>query len=347
MEDHYFMNKNYFRNILLMCGIIAHTSSIAQQDQSYIAPLAKESLLLDISSSEGKSLFAVGERGHILTSPDGIDWVQQSSPTESTLTAVYFMGNEGWAVGHDGIILHTDNAGIEWEIQQFQPEAEKPLLDILFLDEQRGIAIGAYGTYFETEDAGENWKSVQHATLLSPEDQEYLEEIKLEDEAFYLEELGSILPHLNRISQSDDKLYIAGESGLLAVSEDDGKSWQRMDIDYYGSFFDIKSTREGDLYAAGLRGNVFKLNKESMRWSKINQTGELSFNSLVSLPDNQLIALGNNGASLLISNEKKTTFAQTTAGVAIVNGVWFKDKLVTVTEQGVKVQGLDYLGAEK
>jgi photosystem II stability/assembly factor-like uncharacterized protein len=341
------MIKKNLQNVLLLCGLVANTHSIAQQDQSYIAPLAKESLLLDISSAADKSLYVVGERGHILTSSNGTDWVQQSSPTESTLTAVYFMNDEGWAVGHDGIILHTNNAGTEWTIQQFQPEAEKPLLDVLFLDKQRGIAIGAYGTYYETDDAGENWTSVQHATFLSSEDQEYLEEIKLEDEEFYLEELGSILPHLNRINRSGDKLYIAGESGLLAVSEDDGKSWQRMDVNYYGSFFDIESVEGNGLYAAGLRGNVFKLNEENKQWDKVDGTGELSFNSLVPLPNNQLIALGNNGTSLLISGESETAYAQTAAGVAIINGIWFKEKLVTVTAQGVNVQALDYLGAEK
>ena len=341
------MIKKNLRNVFLICGLIANTHVIAQQDQSYIAPLAKESLLLDIVNVADKSLYVVGERGHILTSSNGIDWVQQSSPTESTLTAVYFMGDEGWAVGHDGIILHTSNAGQNWEIQQFQPEAERPLLDVVFLDELRGIAVGAYGTYFETDDAGKNWNSVQHATLLSPEDQEYLKEIKQEDEEFYLEELGSILPHLNRINRSGDKLYIAGESGLLAISEDDGKSWQRMDVNYYGSFFDIEGDEEKGVYAAGLRGNVFKLNHENDRWNKVNGTGEISFNSLVPLPDNQLIALGNNGASLLLADENKTTYAQTEAGVAIVNGIWFKDKLVTVTAQGVQVQALDYVGAER
>ena len=65
------------------------------------------------------------------------------------------------------------------------------------------------------------------------------------------------------------------------------------------------------------------------------------------LPNNQLIALGNNGTSLLISGESETAYAQTAAGVAIINGIWFKEKLVTVTAQGVNVQALDYLGAEK
>lgn len=340
------MNFKPLRNMLI-CGLAFSSPLLAQQDNAYIAPLASSSLLLDISQASENSLYAVGERGHILTSSNGVDWIQQPSPTESTLTAVYFVGDQGWAAGHDGVILHTDNAGADWRVQQFLPEAERPLLDILFLDDKKGIAIGAYGTYFETDDGGENWRDVQHVTLLSPEDQEYLEEIKLEDEAFYLEELGSILPHLNRISRSGDKLYIAGESGLLAVSDNEGESWQRMDVDYFGSFFDIKDIPDNGLYAAGLRGNIFRFNENDSEWERVTGSGELSFNSLVPLTDNQVLAVGNNGTSLLIESQDETTYAQTEAGVAIVNGIWFNDKLVTVTAQGVKVQALDYLGAVK
>ncbi|TDF41811.1 hypothetical protein EYS14_02910 [Alteromonadaceae bacterium M269] len=340
------MIKKNFLKLIIACGLASSFSVLAQQDESYIAPLADQSLLLDIATSSTERLFVVGERGHILSSTNGSDWTQQQVPTESTLTAVHFEDNQGWVVGHDSVILHTTDAGANWQVQQFLPESERPLLDVLFLDDKKGIAIGAYGTYYETEDAGQSWNSVQHATLLSQEDQEYLEEIKAEDEAFYLEELGSILPHLNRIHRSGDKLYIAGESGLLAVSEDWGKSWIRLDVDYYGSFFDIANVENNGLYAAGLRGNVYRLDGVTERWTKIPQTGELSFNSLVQLPSNRVLAVGNNGASLMIDNKDETTYAQTEEGVAIVNGVWFKDQLVVVTAQGVKVLALDYLGAK-
>ena len=56
-----------------------------------------------------KPLVAVGQRGHVVYSTDsGASWKQASVPVSSDLTAVFFVDDkQGWAVGHDGVILHT------------------------------------------------------------------------------------------------------------------------------------------------------------------------------------------------------------------------------------------------
>ena len=38
------------------------------------------------------------------------------------------------------------------------PTAGAPLLDVLFLDNRRGFAIGAYSLALQTDDGGETWK---------------------------------------------------------------------------------------------------------------------------------------------------------------------------------------------
>ena len=62
------------------------------------------------------------------------------------------------AVGHDTTILHSTDSGLTWEIQFQDPEREMPLLDVLFINESEGFAIGAYGTYLTTFDGGKNWE---------------------------------------------------------------------------------------------------------------------------------------------------------------------------------------------
>ena len=95
-----------------------------------VMPLAEHSLLLDLARS-GERLVAVGERGHVLMSSDGKTWTQSANvPVRSALTAVSAVGADVWAVGHDGIILHSGNAGETWEIQRRDP---------------RGAAIAAAG----------------------------------------------------------------------------------------------------------------------------------------------------------------------------------------------------------
>ena len=65
----------------------------------------------------GSSIVAVGEYGNVvLSDDDGKTWRQAKSvPTQVTFTAVAFVDDKnGWAVGHDTVILHTSDAGETW-----------------------------------------------------------------------------------------------------------------------------------------------------------------------------------------------------------------------------------------
>jgi photosystem II stability/assembly factor-like uncharacterized protein len=205
----------------------------------------------------------------------------------------------------------------------------------LFLDKNHGIAIGAYGLFYRTTDAGKSWLRELHPEFLHPEDQEYLQEIKLEDEDFYLQEMASILPHLNSISKNGQRLLLAGEAGLVAYSDDLGKTWQKMEINYSGSFFDIAETKSGRVFAAGLRGNLYELDTKSEEWRKINSQSTASLNAVVSIDDEKSIILGNNGAMLSISKDQ-VSFKQSKHGKAIANGLVHEGQLIVVGGIGIK-----------
>ena len=159
--------------------------------------LASRSLLQGVARA-GPRLVAVGQRGHILVSSDGgANWKQASVPVSSDLTAVFFVNDlKGWAVGHDGVILHSDDGGahagrcnstaarptsvlvehmqssVEAHPQDGRQEgscsrrpsaikeqgADKPFLDVWFADENNGYAVGAYNLIFRTRDGGKNWE---------------------------------------------------------------------------------------------------------------------------------------------------------------------------------------------
>lgn len=318
----------------LILSLVLPFHLAAQDVASFHARLASKSLLLDIVSNNNH-LIVVGERGHILRSSDGEGWQQIAVPSLATLTAVSFIGDQGWAVGHDTTILVTQDAGLSWQVQYSDPDLNRPLLDVLFLDKHRGIAVGAYGIFFRTIDGGLNWVRELHPEFLSAPDRDYLEEIRRDDEAFFREEMSSILPHLNRISQSGGKLYIAGEAGLLAFSDDQGLSWTRMDIDYAGSFFDIAETASGRLLASGLRGNLFEYDKQQQRWKRLETTSKSSLNSIISVNDNSTLIVGNNG-NIVELNGNQINLRQTKDSKAINNAVYFHQQLIAVTGDGIK-----------
>ena len=332
----------YLKRILTVVTCCLLSNSLLASNApipSVQAPLAKDSLLLDITKSDEQSLFAVGQYGHILKSSDAVNWQQMNVPTQSTLTSVYFLNSQlGWAVGHDSTIIATTDGGASWQLQQYLPEKEKPLLDVVFKDKNEGIAIGAYGQFYRTQDGGKNWQFEFHSEFLHPDDAAYLEELKNEDEEAYLDEQASILPHFNRIFMDGRTAYLVGEIGLIAKSNDFGKSWQKFDEIYQGSFFDLVRTQQGNLLVAGLRGNVYRSLRNGTPWQKSETDTTALINSIVMSDDDRLFLLGNGGV-LLESNDDGVSYIKRVQpdGKALIAGVWFKNKIVAVSDVGIKI----------
>lgn len=327
--------------ILIFCfscitGVVVNASD--EPIPAIIAPLAEKSLLLDIVSIGDKKLIAVGERGHILLSTDGVDWHQVQVPTQATLTSIFFIDNSvGWAVGHDATILKTTNGGNNWHIQNHQPELQKPLLDVVFKDKFHGISVGAYGLVLRTIDGGKTWLSEFHEEFLTEDDKAYLDELKASDEEAYFDETDSILPHFNRVVSDGRTTYLVGEIGLIAKSYDLGLTWQVFDDIYRGSFFDLTRTQEGNLLVAGLRGNVFRSLKNGTPWSLRNTNTTALLNSIVLSDEGRVFILGNNGV-ILESTDDGNSFTLKTQpdGKSLLAGVWFKGRLVAVSDVGIK-----------
>ncbi|MCB1843284.1 MAG: hypothetical protein KDI09_10010, partial [Halioglobus sp.] len=257
-----------------------------------LMPLAAESLLLDIATA-GDRLVAAGERGHVLYSDDaGHQWRQAMVPTTQMLTAVHFVNASlGWSVGHDGLILTSDDGGATWRIQrdglavQHQQNIEQreaalrrlrslqaqldaaapdtppttlesaiedarmdledaelaldepvftaPLLDVWFDDENRGWAVGAFGTLVATSDGGQHWSD--HSDRLDNPDEFHLNAI---------------------IGDGRGRVFIAGEGGVMFRSDDAGATWESIEPFYEGSWFGLVYEPVSEtLLVFGLRGN--------------------------------------------------------------------------------------------
>ena len=102
--------------IALLFSLGVNISAEVGGDIEYaeIQPLAVESLLLDVVRI-GDRLVAAGERGHIIYSDDGHDWVQSTAvPTLSTINKLFVLDNRLWAAGHDSVILTSADRGKTW-----------------------------------------------------------------------------------------------------------------------------------------------------------------------------------------------------------------------------------------
>ncbi|WP_240652713.1 WD40/YVTN/BNR-like repeat-containing protein [Rheinheimera riviphila] len=314
---------------------MAQTSS---PQAAYQLPRAVHSVLTDIVPVGTKFWMAAGERGHILQSLDGQVWQQMPVPLQSNLNSIYFTDEtHGWAVGHDASILYSGDGGASWQIQQYLPELDKPLFDIYFKDPQHGIAVGAYGMFYRTSDAGKTWVNEFHLELASEDDQQLLAELKETDPEGFAAEMSSVLPHFNRLYADGTTLYLVGEAGFFAKSQDFGLTWQRQAEFYNGSLFGITRTKALSLIAVGLRGHVFRSTDQGLSWQQITVPSPSTLNSVINDEQGRVYLLGNAG-TLLFSDDDGQTFAAMNQqdGKAILNAVVIADQLVLATETGIK-----------
>lgn len=272
---------------------------------------AAGSALYGLAASGNTHFVVVGPRGHILHSADaGKHFTQSKVPLSSDLTAVYFpTASQGWAVGHDAVILHSEDGGESWVRQldgrqlgklatDYYANLEgsnealdrakenaltlqksgpiRPLMDVYFEDEKTGWAVGAYNLILHTTDGGKHW-------------QPWMERTDNPDEY-----------SLHAIRKVGDQVYIVGELGLLMRLDRDQQRFVKLESPYSGSFFGLAG-REGLLVIFGLRGNAFISRDDGSSWVKLETGSSESINAGTVLADGRFV-LATAGGSLLISN---------------------------------------------
>ncbi len=280
--------------LALLAACIAWPASAAPSDAApkgfadpldvpaQMSPLAARTLLVGVARA-GERIVAVGPRGHIVVSADhGATWKQSPVPVSSDLTAVHFVdARNGWAVGHDGVVLATADGGDTWTLQldgkrandlivkqmearvaaqpgdaalarlhddakRYQEQGpDKPFLDVWFADRENGYVVGAYNLIFRTADGGKTWQPWFDRTD--------------NPKAF----------NLYAIRPAAGGVYIAGEAGLLLKLDDAAQRFRALESPYKGSFFGLADGKDG-VVAFGLRGNALRSDDGGRTWAKVD-----------------------------------------------------------------------------
>ena len=279
-------------------------------DRAAVPVRAPARSVLLAAATAGQRIVAVGERGIVAFSDDGGQtWRQATSPTSVTLTAVRFADSKrGWAVGHGGTVLATDDSGERWTRQldgrksaQLVLEAarssgdakaiqeserlvadgpDKPLLDLLLLDERRLLAVGAYGVALASEDGGRTWTSWM-PRLTNPKGL-----------------------HLYSARKRGQTLLLAGEQGLVLLSKDGGKTFRRVETPYKGTFFSAELLGEHDIVLAGLRGNVLRSTDDGVNWIQVATPMPVSITATALSADGSLLATNQAGFVMALRGDR-------------------------------------------
>ncbi|EKF75277.1 BNR repeat-containing protein [Alcanivorax hongdengensis A-11-3] len=280
------------------------------------APLVRANTYLGLAYA-GERAVAVGDRGKIIYSDDqGSHWKVAATPTQVLLTAVCFADpRHGWAVGHDAVVLGTDDGGETWTLEYSDPlggEGDQqddtayddsgdmgdiygdpygddsydepapvdtsgaPLLDVYCEGRDRAVAVGGYGYFLETQDGGQNWKK----------DLKRLDNVD-----------GWHLYSYNGKAGLDER-YVTGEKGVIFRSRDRGKTWKKLDSPYQGTLFGATLLSDYQALVYGLQGNVWLTGNRGNSWTHIDTGLSRGINAGTVLKDGTVVLVTNAGGIL-------------------------------------------------
>ncbi len=146
-----------------------------------------------------------GSRGTILyTDTKGEKWdlkiIEKAKRKDKYVdinNAFFINSSYIWLNGDEGINLFSSNRGKNWVVKRFK---EYDYHASYFFNKNKGFIAGSKGRIIYTEDGGENWKI------------DKLETYKI-----------------NKIIYKDKKLWVFGDTGLIKVSDNNGKTWSGME----------------------------------------------------------------------------------------------------------------------
>ena len=284
------------------------------------SPLAPRALVNGLALA-GRRVVAVGQRGHALLSDDqGKTWRQAAVPVSADLVAVAFpSATNGWAVGHDGVLLRSTDAGATWTrvldgrsagtamLEYYQREAaalvdakraaalvdeagkfaaqgaENPFLDIGFENPSTGYLVGAFGLVFRTTDGGASWQPLLHAV----------------DNPKAL--------HLYAVRTVGGEVYIAGEQGLLLKLDRASGQFRALDLPYKGTLFGITGNGRA-LLVHGLRGTLLRSADAGRSWQTVPTGLQVGLTASTTGADGRIVIVSQAG-HVLVSRDDGASFA--------------------------------------
>jgi photosystem II stability/assembly factor-like uncharacterized protein len=360
--------------------LTALTGRVDAQALAPIMPLAARSTLLDIGAA-GDRVVVAGEYGTVLFSDDhGGSWRQAAVPTTQMLTGVFFVDAlHGWSVGHDGLILASDDGGEHWRLQrdglamqhQINLEVrEAAYRHVSALEQRLATADGQTRMQLEAE-LEEGRISLEDAdlTLAEPVFTAPLLDVWFQDanRGWAVGAFGTLVAtddggqhwvsrqaqlenpdefHLNAITGDDKgRIFIAGEGGVMYRSLDNGGSWESLPPLYDGSWFgSVYDAKHDALLVFGLRGNLFRSVDFGTTWEPVPPNTSNTLAGGTSSRQGDIVLVGAGGA-VLLSSDGGQSFKYTVMKdrLSLSSGLLHGGRLLLVGQGGVRIDhgGID------
>ena len=302
------------------------------------APLVTANNYLDIAYADSR-IVAVGDRGKILYSDDqGDHWKQAVTPSEVLLTSVCFAdARHGWAVGHDAVVLGSDDGGETWTVQYSDPlgsgeddaapveeELDDYAMDDLYGDPYGDDAYGDEGDDLYGDSAAMAPVDTSGAPLLDVFCDSRDRAVAVGGYGYFLrttdggETWNKALDSLDNrdgwhlydyaAAKGGNDRYVVGEKGVMFHSADKGVSWEKLQSPYSGTLFGVTAISDYKALTYGLQGNVWLTANRGRSWAKIPSKLSRGVNDGTVLADGTVVLVTNAGG-ILTSHDGGQSFS--------------------------------------
>ena len=251
-----------------------------------------EAHLYGIHFGDDKRGWAVGSNDVILSTKNGgKTWkeTETDSPAENTYTHVNFTSSKhGWLTSI-GKVSYTGSGGNSWSVQYKERAIGRKaagILDLYFVTETEGWAVGGFGTILHTQNGGGKWDKIQtfsdkHLWGVFFLDTDHGWIVGEEGEILHTQDGGKQwirqesnveqpLFSLHFVDQSNG--WIVGTDGRILNTADGGKTWNPQKNPLKQSLRDVEFQTEKEGWAVGEEGLILHTNDGGISWSRYPST---------------------------------------------------------------------------
>ncbi|PNG38238.1 glycosyl hydrolase [Pseudomonas protegens] len=249
--------------------------------------------------------------------------VQASNATLATMLAAGRAGPRVVAVGDHGVVLLSDDQGMQWRQARSVP-LSTPLTGVSFVDAKHGWVVGHWGAILATADGGESWQVQRLATeedrplfavhffnarqgvavglwslVLTTEDggQTWAEQPVQAPPGAKRADLNL----MGLFTDSRGMLYATAEHGQVLHSEDQGKNWRYLDTGYEGTLWSGAVLTDGRLLLGGQRGTLLLGSADGKGFRRVPTQSKGSV-TCVTVAGARVLAVGLDGLSVQSSD---------------------------------------------
>ncbi len=217
----------------------------------------------------GGVVLAAGSYGKVLAIGDDGKIARLNTPTDKTLQDIaVWDAQHAVAVGNDGVVLYSADAGLHWIVAANVPRSEvaNKLNRVRVGKDGLAIATGEMGALLASHDFGKSWQRLRDEEDVAWNDVALLE---------------------------GGRLVVVGEFGRILLSDDLGQNWEEIPPPVPGSLMSLSFRDTANGVAVGVEGTVLVTTDGGRNWTQASAgTSDHLFNVLWSAERNQWLAFG-------------------------------------------------------